>query len=92
MANNDWFAQFLADVLNVAVERPASAETTALGAAYLAGLTIGLWPDTGAIAARWQAAARFEPRMEAVTRQRLLGGWRDALETALAGLRPSKAG
>jgi glycerol kinase len=83
MANNDWFAQFLADILNVAVERPASAETTALGAAYLAGLTVGLWPDTDAIAGRWEAAARFEPRMEAATRDRLLGGWRQALARAL---------
>jgi glycerol kinase len=84
MANNDWFAQFLADVLNVAVERPGSAETTALGAAYLAGLTIGLWPDTAVIASRWQAAARFEPRMETATRERLIGGWKDALARVLA--------
>jgi glycerol kinase len=83
MANNDWFAQFLADMLDVPVERPASAETTALGAAYLAGLTTGLWPDTGAIAARWEAAARFEPGMEKATRERLLGGWRQALARAL---------
>ena len=84
MANNDWFAQFLADMLDVAVERPACTETTALGAAYLAGLTVGLWPDIAAVAQRWQPAARFEPRMAAGTRERLLGGWKAALGLALA--------
>jgi glycerol kinase len=83
MANNDWFAQFLADMLNVAVERPASAETTALGAAYLAGLAIGLWPDKAVIASQWQAAHRFEPSMAPGTRDRLLDGWRRALEQTL---------
>jgi glycerol kinase len=83
MANNDWFAQFLADMLDVAVERPASAETTALGAACLAGLTVGLWPDTATIAARWQATARFEPMMAADRRDRLLAGWKTALARAL---------
>lgn len=83
MAGNDWFAQFLADILEVTVERPASAETTALGAACLAGLTIGLWPDKEAFGRNWQAAARFEPRMASETRERLLGGWKTALARAL---------
>ena len=65
MAANDWFAQFLADILDVAVERPACHETTALGAARLAGLTLGLWPDLKSVAENWRADARFEPRMAA---------------------------
>ena len=83
MANNDWFARFLADMLDVPVERPASSETTALGAACLAGLTIGLWPDKEAFGRSWQATARVAPRMASATRARLLGGWRKALERAL---------
>ncbi|WP_203234622.1 glycerol kinase GlpK [Sphingomonas solaris] len=84
MAANDWFAQFLADVLDVAVERPACRETTALGAARLAGLTLGLWPDLATVAQGWRADARFEPRMTAARRDGLLAGWRDALRRALA--------
>ena len=84
MSANDWFAQFLADILDVAVERPACHETTALGAARLAGLTLGLWPDLATVAADWRADARFEPGMDANRREKLLSGWRDALRRALA--------
>jgi glycerol kinase len=84
MARNDWIAQFLADILEVPVERPAHHETTAFGAACLAGLTTGLWGDLAEIAARWRPATRFEPRMTDADRQRLLSGWRDALSRALA--------
>ena len=83
MARNDWFAQFLADMLEVPVERPANHETTAFGAACLAGLAAGLWGDRAEITARWRPAARFQPRMENAVRQRLLAGWRDALRRAL---------
>ncbi len=83
MANNDWLAQFLADILDVSVERPASAETTALGAASLAGLATGLCPDLATLAAGWQPAARFEPKMNGKMRDRLLAGWRSALSRAL---------
>ncbi|SFR82478.1 glycerol kinase GlpK [Sphingomonas jatrophae] len=83
MAANDWFAQFLADMLEVPVERPACTETTALGAAWLAGLASGIWADTAALEGCWSAARRFEPRMDDAHRDRLLSGWRDALQRAL---------
>jgi len=83
MAANDWFCQFLADILEAPVERPAQLETTALGAAYLAGLASGVWSDLDAIARSWAARARFEPRMSAPRRARLLAGWQDALHRAL---------
>jgi glycerol kinase len=84
MAANDWFAQFLADILDVAVERPACHETTALGAARLASLTLGLSPDLKSVTADWRADARFEPSMTRARRDTLLGGWKDALRRALA--------
>jgi glycerol kinase len=80
MVANDWFCQRLADVLDRPVERPAVTETTALGAARLAGLAVGLLPSTDAIAAAWRCARRFEPALDAATRERLLGGWRAAVE------------
>jgi glycerol kinase len=86
MAANEWFCQFLADILEAPVERPAQLETTALGAAYLAGLAGGVWSDLDAVAHSWAAAARFEPRMSAPRRTRLLEGWEQALRRAL--LRP----
>ncbi|MBC7987888.1 MAG: glycerol kinase GlpK [Sphingomonadaceae bacterium] len=83
MAQNAWFAQFLANILDTPVERPASHETTALGAAYLAGLTMGVWSGTGDIARHWEVAARYEPSMGEDERGRLLAGWRDALARAM---------
>ena len=61
MAANDWFCQFLADILDARVERPAELETTALGAAFLAGLATGVWPDVASLEATWQRAARLHP-------------------------------
>ncbi len=83
MAANDWFCQFLADVLGARVERPAEIETTALGAAYLAGLAVGRWPDTAALAGSWSRGASFEPRMAAGRREALVAGWKDALQRAM---------
>jgi len=80
MAANDWLCQFLADMLEVPVERPAVIETTALGAACLAGLKVGLYPDQAAVAGAWRCERRFEPRMEAAKRDRLYGGWLDAVD------------
>jgi glycerol kinase len=79
-AANDLLLQLQADVLDVAVERPAVLETTALGAAYLAGLAIGFWPDLESLAANWQLDRRFEPAMPASRRERLLAGWHRAVE------------
>jgi len=83
MAANDWLCQFLADILQARVERPAELETTALGAAFLAGLATGVWPDLGSLAARSGTAAVFEPRMHQARRAALLAGWHQALARAL---------
>ena len=79
MVANDWLMQFLADILNLPVERPTVTETTALGAAALAGLTTGLYSSTEDIARRWQRDRRFEPDMEEARRQSLYAGWRNAI-------------
>jgi glycerol kinase len=83
MAANDWLCQFLADILQARIERPAELETTALGAAFLAGLATGVWPDLGALAAHSGTAAVFEPRMHRARRAALLEGWRQALARTL---------
>ena len=83
MAANDWLCQFLADMLQVPVERPAHLETTALGAAFLAGLATGVWPDRAALARTWTRADRFEPRMAEADRARLAVGWQDAVRRTL---------
>ena len=82
-AANDLLMQFQADVLGVAVERPASVETTAFGAAALAGLAAGVW-DREALAQRWEAEARFEPTLPGAEREALYAGWRRAVRAALA--------
>jgi len=85
MARNDWFCQFLADIIAAPVERPATLEATAQGAAFLAGLTIGVFPDFAAISAAWAPGARFEPRMAGAERDRLIAGWRAAVQRTLTG-------
>ncbi len=79
MARNDWVMQFLADILDLPVERPVVTETTALGAAYLAGLQAGLFKSTADIAKRWQRDRLFEPRMQADQREALYAGWQAAV-------------
>jgi glycerol kinase len=80
---NDFLMQFQADVLGVPVRRPPVLEVTALGAAALAGLAVGFWPDRGALAAATgEGAVRFEPRMPAEQRERLYAGWKRAVERA----------
>ena len=83
MAANDWFCQFLADILAAPVERPAMLEATAQGAAFLAGLQLGIFPDFAAVSAAWMAGAIFEPRMEGAERDRLIAGWREAVARTL---------
>lgn len=83
MVNNDWMAQTLADVLNVPVDRPVITETTALGAAYLAGLHAGVYNGFDDIASQWQRDARFEVVMGDVERQRLLNAWDNAVARVL---------
>src|SRR5882757_6760909 len=75
MVRNDWFCQRLADLTGLSVDRPQVTETTALGAAYLAGLAAGLFKDTKDIAARWALDRRFTPQMKAPIRNTLYDGW-----------------
>ena len=79
---NDLLMQFQADLLGVPVARPRVYETTALGAAYLAGLAVGFWPDPDALAAQWQLDRRFEPSMSTDRRQALKAGWARAVKRA----------
>jgi glycerol kinase len=78
---NHWLMQFQADVLGVPVVVPEIAETTALGAAYLAGVGVGAWTVSD-VRDRWRAGARYEPRMSEDEREGLLAGWADALARA----------
>ncbi len=78
-AANDLLMQFQADLLGVAVVRPKVLETTALGAAYLAGLTVNLWRSREEIAAHWKLERRFEPTMEHAEAQEKMARWRDAI-------------
>ena len=84
MAASDFTMQFLADILAAPVDRPAVMETTALGAAYLAGLAAGLCPDLDDFAARWKCERIFVPHMDAATRERKWNGWRDAVARTLS--------
>jgi glycerol kinase len=79
MVNNDWFCQRLADLTGLTVDRPQVTETTALGAAYLAGLQAGLFKDTRDIAARWALDRRFSPELKRATRDALYDGWKTAV-------------
>ncbi|MGC9954719.1 MAG: glycerol kinase GlpK [Rhizomicrobium sp.] len=79
MVENDWFCQRLADLTGLPVERPQVVETTALGAACLAGLAAGLFRDTDDIAARWALDRRFEPSLAASSRDALYEGWNAAV-------------
>ncbi len=79
MVENDWVLQRLADILGCAVERPLVSETTALGAAYLAGLSSGFFSGLSDLAEKWQATDRFEPNMPEAERRRQYEGWLDAV-------------
>ncbi|UUX51628.1 glycerol kinase GlpK [Nisaea acidiphila] len=85
MVASDWAMQFLADILGAPVDRPVVAETTALGAAYLAGLRHDYYPEPVEMAAQWALERRFEPRMEPDFRDRLYAGWRDAIRRTVSG-------
>lgn len=83
MAANDWLCGFLADLVQVPVERPDELETTARGAAFLAGLAVGIWSGIEAIEALWSRERCFEPAMDADHRAGLIAGWHDALARTL---------
>ena len=80
MVENDWFLQFLADMLNISVERPKNVESTVLGAAYLAGLQSGVFQSTEEITDLWARESVFEPKMGADDRASLYAGWQDAVQ------------
>jgi glycerol kinase len=83
MTANDWVLQGLADTLGAPVDRPKVLETTALGAAWLAGMRAGLYPGPAEFARSWALDRRFEPRMEARAREEAYAGWRDAVRRTL---------
>jgi glycerol kinase len=89
-ARNDMLMQFQADLLGVPVIRPRVTETTALGAAYLAGLAVGFWTSREEIAAQWQAERRFEPRMEEARRDELMARWARAVAHAKSWAEPGQ--
>lgn len=84
---NDFLMQFQADILGTRVDRPKVHETTALGAAYLAGLAVGFWKDTEAIEGLWQRDRTFEPSMKEEEREARYQGWKRAVERALGWAR-----
>jgi glycerol kinase len=84
MTNSDWTMQRLADLLASTVDRPRIKETTALGAAYLAGLHAGFFPEPDRFLERWQLERRFLPQMDSATRARKLAGWETAVRRLLS--------
>jgi len=84
MSASDWSMQFLADIIAAPVDRPAVLETTALGAAWLAGMRAGVYPDQAGFSAGWALDRRFEPQMDSETRARRVAGWKDAVARTLS--------
>jgi glycerol kinase len=84
MVESDWTMQFLADILNAPVDRPTILETTALGAAWLAGWKAGVWPDMEGFSKTWALDRTFNPYMDERTRKAKLRGWRDAVRRTLS--------
>ncbi|WP_237155504.1 glycerol kinase GlpK [Oryzibacter oryziterrae] len=83
MVANDWTMQRLADLLDAPVDRPVVLETTALGAAWLAGFGAGVWPDQEGFAKSWRLNRRFTPSMDDTVRRGKLAGWQDAVQRTL---------
>jgi glycerol kinase len=85
MVANNWVVQFLSDILNVDVDRPAVIETTALGAAYMAGLQVGVYESVEQIGQLWHCERHFTPHMQPDMRDRLYRGWMDAVQRVRNG-------
>ena len=81
--DNAMLLQFQSDLLNVSVRRPVVAETTALGAAYLAGLAVGYWDGFDDVTKNWALDREFRPSMDAATREKLYAGWKKAVSRSL---------
>ncbi len=86
MVVSDWTMQRLSDLLDAPVDRPTIPETTALGAAWLAGSQAGVWPDQAEFSRLWKRQRRFEPQMEETVRAAKLAGWQDAVRRTLGGM------
>ena len=84
MVKNNWFSQFLADVVDIKVLRPKVDETTALGAAFMAGLQIGVYKSLKDISNNWQVDRTFLPRMKSSNRKNLIKGWDKAIKKTLS--------
>jgi len=83
MSASDWSMQFLSDIIGAPVDRPKVLETTALGAAWLAGMKAGVYPDQAGFASEWALDRRFEPQMDEATRARRYAGWKGAVKRTL---------
>ena len=83
MVKNNWFSQFLSDVLNIKVHRSQNDETTALGATFMAGLQIGVFKSLNDISKRWKSSRKFIPKMKSSERLNLLRGWSLAIRRTL---------
>ena len=84
MVNNNWFSQFLSDILNINVVRPKVQETTALGVAFMAGLHVGIYKSLDDISKNWQIDRKFSPKIDKKVRIKLLKGWEQAIRKTLA--------
>ena len=84
MVNNDWLSQYLANILDITIERPMQTETTALGAAYLAGLQVGVYDSLDDLTANWASERAFAPAMPDTQRSRVVTGWRDSVRRTLS--------
>ena len=84
MSASDWTMQFLSDIIDAPVERPKVLETTAMGAAWLAGMHAGLYPDMDGFAREWRCDRRFEPDMTADQRDARYARWKRAVEATMA--------
>ena len=83
MVKNNWFSQFLSDIINIRVDRSRVKETTALGAAYMAGLKIGVYKSLNDISKNWRINKRFSPNIDKIERLKLLKGWAQAITKTL---------
>ncbi|MFN4168571.1 MAG: FGGY-family carbohydrate kinase, partial [Pannonibacter phragmitetus] len=84
MSASDWAMQFLSDILGAPVDRPQVLETTALGAAWLAGMAAGVYPDMDGFAESWAIEKRFEPAIGEDERQRKYGAWKSAVTATMS--------
>ena len=84
MSANDWAMQFLSDIIAAPVDRPVGVESTALGAAWLAGMRAGIYPDQKAFSERWALGNRFEPKMSEDLRSTKYAAWQKAVQATLS--------